>query len=252
MTQAADTATGHGASAGRIAPTVFTARGLSKTYGAGPAAVHALRDVDLDIAQGEFIVLLGPSGSGNSTRLNILGGLDAPTGGRACFRDHALAGAGEPALTAYRRQHVGFVFQFYNLIPSLDVGENVRLVAEIADDPMPVEEAVARVGLSARIRHFPAELSGGEQQRVAVARAIVKRPDVLLCDEPTGALDSETGRLVLVAIERANMELGTTTVVITHNTVIAQMADRVLILRGGRLVGSTRNARRRPAAGLEW
>ncbi len=252
MTQAADTATGRGASVRRTAPAVFTARGLSKTYGTGPAAVYALRDVDLDIAPGEFIVLLGPSGSGKSTLLNILGGLDAPTGGQAYFRDHALAGAGEPALTAYRRQHVGFVFQFYNLIPSLDVGENVRLVAEIADDPMPVEEAVARVGLTGRIRHFPAELSGGEQQRVAVARAIVKRPDVLLCDEPTGALDSETGRLVLVAIERANMELGTTTVVITHNSVIAQMADRVLSLRGGRLVGSARNARRRPAAGLEW
>ncbi|MCA4924263.1 MAG: ABC transporter ATP-binding protein, partial [Methylobacterium sp.] len=223
---------------------VFRARGLTKTYGSGPNAVHALRDVDLDISEGEFIVLLGPSGSGKSTLLNILGGLDAPTSGKARFREHELTGATEAELTAYRREHVSFVFQFYNLIPSLNVAENVRLVAEIAADPMPVEEAVALVGLSPRLHHFPSELSGGEQQRVAVARAIVKRPDVLLCDEPTGALDSETGRLVLSAIEKANRELGTTTVVITHNSVIAGMAHRVLSLRDGRIVDVSINPER--------
>jgi putative ABC transport system ATP-binding protein len=252
MTQPDEPAIQRGAPNGPVAQAVFTARGLCKTYGNGPTAVHALRDVDLDIPEGEFIVLLGPSGSGKSTLLNILGGLDAPTSGQARFRDHDLTGASEGALTAYRRQHVGFVFQFYNLIPNLDVAENVGLVAEIADDPMLPEDAVALVGLTPRLHHFPAELSGGEQQRVAVARAIVKRPDVLLCDEPTGALDSETGRLVLAAIETANAELRTTTVVITHNTVIAQMAHRVLSLRSGRIVDSARNARRRRAAELAW
>ncbi|MCA3596373.1 MAG: ABC transporter ATP-binding protein [Methylobacterium sp.] len=231
---------------------VFRARGLTKTYGSGPNAVHALRDVDLDISEGEFIVLLGPSGSGKSTLLNILGGLDAPTSGKARFREHELTGATEAELTAYRREHVSFVFQFYNLIPSLNVAENVRLVAEIAADPMPVEEAVALVGLSPRLHHFPSELSGGEQQRVAVARAIVKRPDVLLCDEPTGALDSETGRLVLSAIEKANRELGTTTVVITHNSVIAGMAHRVLSLRDGRIVDVSINPERKRACDLSW
>ncbi|MCA3625898.1 MAG: ABC transporter ATP-binding protein [Methylobacterium sp.] len=231
---------------------VFRARGLTKTYGSGPNAVHALRDVDLDISEGEFIVLLGPSGSGKSTLLNILGGLDAPTSGKARFREHELTGATEAELTAYRREHVSFVFQFYNLIPSLNVAENVRLVAEIAADPMPVEEAVALVGLSPRLHHFPSELSGGEQQRVAVARAIVKRPDVLLCDEPTGALDSETARLVLSAIEKANRELGTTTVVITHNSVIAGMAHRVLSLRDGRIVDVSINPERKRAGDLSW
>ena len=231
---------------------VFRARGLTKTYGSGPNAVHALRDVNLDISEGEFIVLLGPSGSGKSTLLNILGGLDAPTSGKARFREHELTGATEAELTAYRREHVSFVFQFYNLIPSLNVAENVRLVAEIAADPMPVEEAVALVGLSPRLHHFPSELSGGEQQRVAVARAIVKRPDVLLCDEPTGALDSETGRLVLSAIEKANRELGTTTVVITHNSVIAGMAHRVLSLRDGRIVDVSINPERKRAGDLSW
>ncbi|MCZ8187615.1 MAG: ABC transporter ATP-binding protein [Beijerinckiaceae bacterium] len=233
-------------------PVVFRARGLTKTYGSGPNAVHALRDVDLDIPEGEFIVLLGPSGSGKSTLLNILGGLDAPTSGEARFREHELTGASEEELTAYRREHVSFVFQFYNLIPSLNVGENVRLVAEIAADPMSVEEAVALVGLTPRLHHFPSELSGGEQQRVAVARAIVKRPDVLLCDEPTGALDSETGRLVLGAIEKANRELGTTTVVITHNSVIAGMAHRVLSLRDGRIVDVSINPERKRAGELSW
>lgn len=238
--------------ASTAAPIVFTARKLTKTYGAGPGAVHALRDVDLDIAQGEFIVLLGPSGSGKSTLLNILGGLDAPTSGHARFRDHELTGATQAELTEYRRRHVGFVFQFYNLIPSLTVAENIRLVAEIADKPMPVEDAVSLVGLMPRLHHFPSELSGGEQQRVAVARAIVKQPDVLLCDEPTGALDTETGRLVLAAIEKVNAELGTTTIVITHNTVIAGMAHRVLSLRGGQIVEATGNARRLHAEELAW
>jgi putative ABC transport system ATP-binding protein len=237
---------------GAYPPVVFSAHGLTKTYGTGVSAVHALRDVDLDIGEGEFVVLLGPSGSGKSTLLNILGGLDAPTSGSARFRDHELTGATEAELTQYRREHVGFVFQFYNLIPSLNVAENVRLVAEIARDPMPVEEALALVGLAQRMRHFPSELSGGEQQRVAVARAIVKRPDVLLCDEPTGALDTETGRLVLTAIEKVNADLGTTTVVITHNTVIAGMAHRVLSLRGGRLIGSAVNRERARAGELSW
>ena len=231
---------------------VFVARGLSKTYGSGDAVVHALQNLDLEIQEGEFVVLLGPSGSGKSTLLNILGGLDAPTAGRATWRDHELAGADEAALTEYRRDHVGFVFQFYNLIPSLTVRENVQLVAEIARDPMLPKEALDMVGLSHRLDHFPAQLSGGEQQRVAVARAIVKRPDALLCDEPTGALDVETGKLVLSAILRANVEVGATTVVITHNAATAGMADRVLRLGGGRIVGIERNARRMPPEELVW
>ncbi|WP_431272470.1 ABC transporter ATP-binding protein [Dankookia sp. P2] len=239
----------HGPSRG--AP-VFVARGLCKSYGAGDAAVHALRDLDLDIAVGEFVVLLGPSGSGKSTLLNILGGLDAPTAGRAAWRDHELAGADEAALTVYRREHVGFVFQFYNLIPSLTARENVALVAEIARRPMRPEEALGMVGLSHRLDRFPGQLSGGEQQRVAVARAIVKRPDALLCDEPTGALDAETGRLVLAAIARANREVGATTVVITHNTAIAGMADRVLRMAGGRVVAAEANPRRRAPEELAW
>ncbi|WP_414474179.1 ABC transporter ATP-binding protein [Microvirga sp. M2] len=231
---------------------VFVARGLCKTYGSGEAIVYALRDVDLDIDQGEFVVLLGPSGSGKSTLLNILGGLDAPTSGKATWRDHELTGASEAQLTEYRREHVGFVFQFYNLIPSLTVRENVQLVAEIADNPMRPEEALALVGLSHRLDHFPSQLSGGEQQRVAVARAIVKRPDALLCDEPTGALDVETGKLVLAAIARANEEVGATTIVITHNTAIAGMAHRVLRLSGGRIVGIDVNPRRLPPEELTW
>jgi putative ABC transport system ATP-binding protein len=231
---------------------VFVARDLCKTYGQGEAAVHALRNLDLDIRASEFVVLLGPSGSGKSTLLNILGGLDAPTSGRASWRDHELTGASEAELTAYRRAHVGFVFQFYNLIPSLTVRENVELVAEIADDPMPVEDALALVGLSHRLGHFPSELSGGEQQRVAVARAIVKRPDALLCDEPTGALDVETGKLVLTAIVRANREVGATTVVITHNAAIAGMADRVLRMGGGRIVSAEVNPRRMAPEELTW
>jgi putative ABC transport system ATP-binding protein len=231
---------------------VFRARRLCKTYAMGEVKVHALRDVDLDIYQGEFVVLLGPSGSGKSTLLNILGGLDAPTSGEASWRDHALVGADEAELTRYRREHVGFVFQFYNLIPSLTVLENVALVAEIADKPLDPSEALALVGLDKRLDHFPSQLSGGEQQRVAVARAIVKSPDVLLCDEPTGALDYDTGKVVLSAIARVNATLGTTTIVITHNAAIAGMADRVLQLGGGRIVGDERNTRRLSPEELRW
>jgi putative ABC transport system ATP-binding protein len=231
---------------------VFEARGLSKIYVMGEVTVHALRDVDLDIYEREFVVLLGPSGSGKSTLLNILGGLDAPTSGRAMWRDHNLVGADDAELTRYRREHVGFVFQFYNLIPSLTVLENVALVGEIAVNPFDPKEALALVGLSERLNYFPSQLSGGEQQRVAVARAIAKRPDVLLCDEPTGALDYETGKLVLAAIARANTELGTTTVVITHNSAISGMADRVLRLGGGRIIDIERNTRRLSPEELSW
>ncbi len=231
---------------------VFHATGLCKTYLMGEVAVHALRDVDLDIFEREFVVLLGPSGSGKSTLLNILGGLDAPTSGEAWWRDHNLVGADDAELTRYRREHVGFVFQFYNLIPSLTVLENVALVTEIASKPLDPREALALVGLDHRLDHFPSQLSGGEQQRVAVARAIVKSPDVLLCDEPTGALDYETGKVVLAAIVRANEQLGTTTVVITHNAAIAGMADRVLRLGGGRIIGEERNPRRLSPDEVRW
>ena len=231
---------------------VFFAHGLAKTYHTGEVDVHALRDVDLEIRRGEFIVLLGASGSGKSTLLNILGGLDVPTRGEVRFGDHTLTGASEADLTAYRREHVGFVFQFYNLIPSLTVRENLALVTDIAASPMPAEEALDRVGLSERLDHFPSQLSGGEQQRVAIARAIAKRPDVLLCDEPTGALDVHTGIVVLEAIERVNRELGTTTAVITHNAVIAAMADRVISLSDGRVHHVRRNERKVLANQLEW
>jgi putative ABC transport system ATP-binding protein len=231
---------------------VFEARGLTKTYVMGEIEIHALREVDLDIFQGEFIVLLGPSGSGKSTLLNILGGLDTATSGKASWREHDLVHADDAALTRYRRDHVGFVFQFYNLIPSLTVLENVALVSEIAPNPLDPREALALVGLTARLDHFPSQLSGGEQQRVAVARAIAKRPDVLLCDEPTGALDYDTGKLVLAAIARANTELGTTAIVITHNAAIAGMADRVLRLRDGQIVGEEKNARRLSPVELSW
>ncbi len=241
-----------GGEAGHRGPPVFIARGLSKIYGIGETQVIALHDVDLDIWQGEFLVLLGPSGSGKSTLLNILGGLDAASSGSAKWREHELTLASSSELTRYRREHVGFVFQFYNLIPSLTVRENVKLVAEIAADPMAVEAAIDLIGLSHRLNHFPSQLSGGEQQRVAVARAIVKRPDLLLCDEPTGALDFDTGRLVLAAIQKVNAELGTTTIVITHNSAIAGMADRVLRLRGGRLVGEERNIKRLSAEEITW
>jgi putative ABC transport system ATP-binding protein len=218
----------------------------------GDVEVRALRDVDLDIYEREFVVLLGPSGSGKSTLLNILGGLDAPTSGEARWRDHDLVGAGDTELTRYRREHVGFVFQFYNLIPSLTVLENVALVTEIADKPLGPREALALVGLEQRLDHFPSQLSGGEQQRVAVARAVVKSPDVLLCDEPTGALDYETGKLVLAAIARINERLGTTIIIITHNAAIAGLADRVLRLAGGRIVSEQRNERRLSPDEVNW
>ena len=233
-------------------PVVFVARDLAKTYRMGEVEVRALAGVDLEIREGEFIVLLGPSGSGKSTLLNILGGLDTPTSGTALWRDHDLATAGEAELTRYRREHVGFVFQFYNLIPSLTVRENVALVTEIARSPMRPEEALDLVGLTPRLDHFPAQLSGGEQQRVAIARAIAKRPDVLLCDEPTGALDYATGKVVLDVIARINRELGTTAIVITHNAAIAGMADRVLRLADGRIGGVDVNARRLTAAEIAW
>jgi putative ABC transport system ATP-binding protein len=231
---------------------VFHATGLCKTYLMGEVEVHALRDVDLDIFEREFVVLLGPSGSGKSTLLNILGGLDTPTSGQAWWRDHNLVGADDAELTRYRREHVGFVFQFYNLIPSLTVLENVALVTEIASKPLDPREALGLVGLDHRLDHFPSQLSGGEQQRVAVARAIVKSPDVLLCDEPTGALDYDTGKVVLAAIARANEKLGTTTIVITHNAAIAGMADRVLRLGGGRIIGEERNSRRLSPDEVRW
>jgi len=233
-------------------PAVFVARDLSKTYRMGEVEVHALTHLSLEIYEGEFVVLLGPSGSGKSTLLNILGGLDTPTAGEAFWRDHNLATAGEAELTRYRREHVGFVFQFYNLIPSLTVRENVELVTDIAKDPMSADEAVQLIGLEARADHFPSQLSGGEQQRVAIARAIAKRPDVLLCDEPTGALDYATGKLVLEAIARINVELGTTAVVITHNAAIAGMADRVLHLADGRIAAIDFNAHRLTPSELAW
>ena len=233
-------------------PTVFIARGLRKTYRMGEVQVHALQDVDLTIYRGEFIVLLGPSGSGKSTLLNILGGLDRPTSGLAQFADHDLTAATEAQLTQYRRDHVGFVFQFYNLIPSLTVRENVALVTDIVSHPMQPEEALSLVGLTERLDHFPSQLSGGEQQRVAIARAIVKRPEVLLCDEPTGALDYVTGKLVLEVIERINRELGTTAVVITHNAAIAGMADRVLFMGDGRIQRVVSNTRKLRPSELSW
>jgi putative ABC transport system ATP-binding protein len=234
------------------ATAVFAARGITKVYQMGDVRVEALRGVDFDLFDGEFVVLLGPSGSGKSTLLNILGGLDVPTSGHVVYRDHDLTAAGEAALTEYRRDHVGFVFQFYNLIPSLTARENVALVTEIVDRPMTPEEALALVGLEQRLDHFPAQLSGGEQQRVAIARAIAKRPEVLLCDEPTGALDITTGRVVLEALETVNRELRTSTVVITHNASIAGMADRVVRLADGRVSGIERNERKVAVGALQW
>ena len=231
---------------------VFVVRNLSKTYQMGEVQVQALRSMDLELYAGELLVLLGASGSGKSTFLNILGGLDTPTSGTVRFLDHDLTAADDAALTRYRREHVGFVFQFYNLIPSLTALENVALVTEISERPMTPADALGLVGLSERANHFPAQLSGGEQQRVAIARAIAKRPDVLLCDEPTGALDYETGKLVLAAIARVNEELGTTTAVITHNAAIAAMADRVVRVTSGRISEDYRNARRAGPEELSW
>lgn len=231
---------------------VFQTRGLTKIYKMGEVEVPALRGIDLDLYSGELMVLLGASGSGKSTLLNILGGLDVPTAGTVRFLDHDLTNATDADLTRYRREHVGFVFQFYNLIPSLTAIENVALVTDIAENPMEPADALALVGLSDRANHFPAQMSGGEQQRVAIARAIAKRPDVLLCDEPTGALDYETGKLVLNAIDRINRELGTTTAVITHNVAIAGMADRVVRMTSGRISDDRRNERRISAGDLSW
>jgi putative ABC transport system ATP-binding protein len=231
---------------------VFTARQLTKIYRMGEVEVHALRGVNVEIYEGEFVVLLGPSGSGKSTLLNILGGLDTATSGEVWWRDHDLVHASESELTRYRREHVGFVFQFYNLISSLTVRENVALVTDLVEHPMTPEEALDLVGLSHRLDHFPSQLSGGEQQRVAIARAIAKRPDELLCDEPTGALDYTTGVVVLEAIARINQQLRTTAIVITHNAAIAAMADRVLSLADGQVVSVERNAQKRSPRELHW
>lgn len=231
---------------------MFEARCITKVYRMGEVEVHALRGVDLDLYDGEFVVLLGPSGSGKSTLLNILGGLDVPTSGTVRYRDHDLTQFDDTALTRYRREHVGFVFQFYNVIPSLTARENVALVTEIAKNPMDPAEALRLVGLEDRMDHFPSQMSGGEQQRVAIARAVAKRPDVLLCDEPTGALDVKTGIVVLEAIECVNRELDTTTVVITHNAVIAAMADRVITLSGGLVSGVRCNEQKLAARELVW
>jgi len=231
---------------------LFDIRNLAKVYRMGDVEVHALRQVSLSLDEGQFVVLLGPSGSGKSTLLNIIGGLDVPTSGQVFYRETELTRADEPALTAYRRRHVGFVFQFYNLIPSLTAVENVALVTEISDDPMPPADALRLVNLDERGDHFPAQLSGGEQQRVAIARAIAKRPSVLLCDEPTGALDISTGIVVLEALAQVNTNLGTTTVIITHNAAIAQMADRVIRLADGRIVAVEDRTSKLAPRELSW
>ncbi len=231
---------------------VFSVREVTKVYPMGEVEVRALDGVDLDLRAGEFVVILGPSGSGKSTLLNLLGGLDIPTSGTIRFRDHDLTAAGDAALTRFRRDHVGFVFQFYNLMPGLTARENVELVTDIARNPLPATEALALVGLEGRLDSYPAQLSGGEQQRVSIARAIAKRPDVLLCDEPTGALDVKTGIVVLDAIAKINRSLGTLTVVITHNAVIASMADRTIRISDGKIVEIIPNAQRRSAQELVW
>ena len=231
---------------------IFRANALTKTYQSGETQVLALRGVDLTVAAGEVVVFLGPSGSGKSTLLNIMGGLDHATSGQLFFRDLELTNLDDRGLTGYRRRHVGFVFQFYNLIPSLTAYENVALVTEISEHPMRPDEALAMVGLEARMQHFPAQLSGGEQQRVAIARAIAKRPEVLLCDEPTGALDSKTGILVIEALLSVNRQLGTTTLIITHNASIQEVADRVLFFADGQISKVHKNESRRAAAELTW
>ena len=230
----------------------FVLRQLGKRYGEGPSAVHALREVDLDVMEGELLVLLGPSGSGKSTLLNILGGLDRPTSGEVLFRGESLTAMADAALTQYRRKHVGFVFQFYNLIPSLTARENVELVNEVAADPLPAAEALALVGLADRLDHFPAQLSGGEQQRVAVARAIAKRPAILLCDEPTGALDVKTGVRVLEALVEVNNRFGSTTLLVTHNADVARLGDRVVRFLDGGIRQVETNSQRAAPAELVW
>jgi putative ABC transport system ATP-binding protein len=236
----------------RTTEKLFAAQALTKTYGSGEVEVHALRGLDLEIWPGEVVVLLGPSGSGKSTLLNIMGGLDHATSGHLFFKTMDLTELDDRSLTTYRRRHIGFVFQFYNLVPSLTAYENVALVTEIAENPMRPDEALALVGLEARIDHFPAQLSGGEQQRVAIARAIAKRPEVLLCDEPTGALDSKTGIRVIEALLAINAQLGTTTLIITHNASIQDVANRVLFFADGRFSGTRKNETRRAAAELSW
>lgn len=231
---------------------IYAARKLTKTYVSGEVEVRALRGLDLDVRSGEVIVLLGPSGSGKSTLLNIVGGLDHATSGRLLFGDLELTTLNDRELTRYRRTHVGFVFQFYNLVPSLTAYENVALVTEISSDPMRPDEALALVGLEGRKDHFPAQLSGGEQQRVAIARAIAERPTVLLCDEPTGALDSKTGIRVIEALLKVNEQLGTTTMIITHNATIQDVADRVLFFADGQITREQTNEQRRPATALSW
>ncbi|NOU29013.1 MAG: ABC transporter ATP-binding protein [Polyangiaceae bacterium] len=231
---------------------VLFARGLTKVYRMGEVDVVALRGIDVELFRGEFVVLLGASGSGKSTLLNILGGLDVPTSGEVRYCDHDLSAAAESTLTRYRREHVGFVFQFYNLIPSLTARENVALVTDIAEAPIAPEDALSLVGLAERMDHFPSELSGGEQQRVAIARAIAKRPDLVLCDEPTGALDYRTGQIVLEVLSRVNRELGATTAVITHNAPIAQMADRIIEMSDGRIRSVRENAAKLSPADLRW
>jgi len=235
-----------------IGDPVFHVRGITKVYRMGDVDIHALRGVDLDLFPGEFVVLLGPSGSGKSTLLNILGGLDVPTSGEVFYLDHNLTAASADELTRYRREHVGFVFQFYNLIPSLTALENVSLVTEIAEHPLEPSEALQLVELRERMHHFPAQMSGGEQQRVAIARAVAKRPDVLLCDEPTGSLDYATGKIVLEVLSRVNRELGTTTAIITHNAAIAGMADRVIRMSSGRIIEVRRNLQKISPAELAW
>jgi putative ABC transport system ATP-binding protein len=235
-----------------MADRIFAAHDLTKVYTSGEVQVRALQGVNLEVAAGEVVVLLGPSGSGKSTLLNIMGGLDQATSGRLFFRDLELTALDDRELTVYRRHHVGFVFQFYNLIPSLTARENVALVTEISEHPMMPEEALTLVGLGERMDHFPAQLSGGEQQRVAIARAIAKRPEVLLCDEPTGALDSKTGIRVIEALLAINTQLGTTTLVITHNASIQEVADRVLLFADGRISGTRHNQVRRAASELVW
>jgi len=235
-----------------MSPPIFTAQGLTKIYGSGETEVRALRGVDLEIATSEVVVLLGPSGSGKSTLLNIMGGLDHATSGRLFFKDIELTALGDSDLTAYRRRHVGFVFQFFNLVPSLTAYENVALVTEIAEEPMKPDEALTLVGLQERMHHFPAELSGGEQQRVAIARAIAKQPEVLLCDEPTGALDSHTGSRVIEALLAVNVKLGTTTLIITHNASIQEVAHKVIFFADGQISRIRRNEQRRAASEIRW
>lgn len=233
-------------------PVVFHVRHLTKTYIMGEVQVHALRSVNLDLYEGEFVVLLGPSGSGKSTLLNILGGLDTPSSGQVFFRNQNLTQASDRTLTRFRRESIGFIFQFYNLIPSLTARENVALVTDIASHPMRPDAALALVGLADRLDHFPSQLSGGQQQRVAIARAIAKRPEVLLCDEPTGALDFQTGKIVLDVLAKVNQELGTTIVVITHNAGIGAMGDRIITMRDGEIHSIERNDHRTPTDELEW